>query len=89
MKIFKILFVMILVISKAYADNCEEYLNYSDQQRLSAALEVLTNATPTQKITIAILLEKACLGEIPEFSRSEANKDAGALLPYLRSQKSN
>jgi len=67
-----------------YADNCEEFLSYSDQDRSLAALEVLTNATATQKLTIAIMIGEACKGNNPDFSRSEANKDAGKLLPYLR-----
>lgn len=73
----------------ANADNCEEYLRYSDQERGIAALDVLTNVEPIRKFTIAILLGKACQGELPEFSRAEANKDAGIFLPYLRSKRSS
>lgn len=69
------------------ADNCREFLTYSEQDRTLAALEILTNARPTEKITIALLLDKACKGQIPDFPRSVANDDAGKLLPYLRKQK--
>lgn len=76
------------IVHPAYADNCEEFLSYSDQDRALAALEVLTNATPTQKLTIAIMIGEACKGNNPDFPRSEANKDAGKLLPYLRLKES-
>jgi hypothetical protein len=71
----------------SYVDNCTEFLKYSEQDRSSAVLEVLTNATPVQKLTIEIMLEEACKGNVPDFSRSEANKDVGKLLPYLRQKK--
>lgn len=67
-----------------YVDNCAEYLSYSDEDRVSSALAVLTNTTPVKAITIATLLALACRGEMPEYSRAEANNDAGAFLPYFR-----
>jgi hypothetical protein len=88
MKYFRYIIVLFFVIGEASAENCNEYLSYSDQERNLAVMDVLTNATPTQKITIAIMLGEACKGNMPEFSRSEANKDAGKLLPYLRQKKS-
>tara|TARA_R110002072_G_scaffold302405_1_gene485183 strand:- start:104 stop:1288 length:1185 start_codon:yes stop_codon:yes gene_type:complete len=73
--------------SAAYADNCDEYLGYSDQERSIAALDVITNAEPARALTIAILLDKACLGELPEFTRAEANEDAGVFLQHLLSKQ--
>tara|TARA_R110002049_G_scaffold123706_2_gene279031 strand:- start:769 stop:1074 length:306 start_codon:yes stop_codon:yes gene_type:complete len=71
------------------ADECDEYLQYSQEDRVLTALEILTNATPPEIITIAIMLEEACKGGLPEFSKAEANKDAAVFLPYLEKKQSN
>lgn len=71
----------------AHADSCREYLAYTDQERSMAALDVLTNAEPTKKLTIAIMLAEACQGKMSDFPRAEANKDAAVFLPYLRSTR--
>lgn len=71
----------------AHADSCGEYLSYTDQERSMATLDVLTNATPTRKLTIAIMLAEACQEKMPEFPRAEANKDVTAFLPYLRNKR--
>ena len=73
-------------VRSSYADNCDEFLSYSDQERLAVA-DVLTNVTPVQKITTSILLGEACKRDSGEYSRVEANKDLGKLLPYLRLKK--
>ena len=80
--------LIICITPTAFADDCEEFLRYTEEQRALAALDVLTNATPTEKITLVILLGKACEGELPEFSRAEANKDAALFLPYLEKMES-
>ncbi|WP_320039917.1 hypothetical protein [uncultured Desulfobacter sp.] len=75
-------------LETSHADNCKEWLSFSEKDRVMASLDVLTNASSVQKTVIAIMLSKACRGEIDDFSRSQANIDVGKLLPYLRS-KSN
>lgn len=67
-----------------HADNCAEFLSYSESDRVTAGLEILTNATPTEAMTLVVMLGAACRGEMPEFSKAEANKDAAAFLPYFR-----
>lgn len=64
-------------------DECDTLLSYEPEQRMDAFLTLITNETETRKATMALLTEYGCQGKLPDFSRSEANRDAGRFLPYL------